>query len=199
MQNKKLLLVVGLMIGIVLISMSFVSAVEDKRGTFKKDQNSTLFQLCDDCTYVRIDSIQLPTKQMVYINQSMFKHQNSFDYYYTFSTIGDGYYNVCGDKGGVHDCEAIPYKVTPSGITNTLGFYIVILILTLGLIVLGYGIKDYWVIILGAFGLILFGLYVLFFGLAGMEDPVYTWGIGIIILMLGAYFGARVAMDQIEL
>jgi len=193
---KSKLLMFAVMFSIVLIGISFVMAQEVP--TFKKDQNSTLFQICDDCTYVYLDSIQLPTKQMIFINQSMFKNQNSFEYYYTFSSIGDGNYNVCGDKGGVHKCEAIPYNVTGSGITDTIGFYIIILILTLGLVILGYSIQDVWVIILGAFGLVLFGLYILFYGIVGMEDNVYTWGIGIITLMLGAYFMTRASLEQIQ-
>ena len=193
-MNKKIIFT--LMLGIFLFSFAFVSAGE--LGTFKKDKNSTLFQLCDDCTYVILDSIELPTKKMLFLNETMYKNRNSFNYYYTFSDIGDGHYNVCGDKNGKHQCEAIPYKVTPSGISDTLGFYILILVIVTGLIIFGYKVEDYNLIILGSFGLILFGLYILFYGLAGMKDPVYTWGIGIIILMVGVYFGTRAGLEQLQ-
>ncbi len=41
------------------------------------------------------------------------------------------------------------------------------------------------------------GLYILFFGLDGIRDPVYTWAIGIIILMLAAYISLRSAYELI--
>ena len=182
---------------VAIMSIGFVAASDV--ATFTKDKSSTLFQLCDSCTYINITSIELPSKQIVPINELMTKNYSTYSYTYTFSEIGDGHYNVCGDKGGGYECESIPYTVTGSGISDTIGFYIVIIILTFGLIILGYAIQDYWVIILGAFGLILFGLYILFYGISGMEDAVYTWGIGIIILMLGAYFGTRAALEQLEL
>jgi len=193
MDNKKIFAITFIMMfSIFLVSASGVA-------TFKKDQQSDLFQICDDCTYVNLTSIVLPDKQIVSVNELMTKDFNTFNYTYTFSQIGDGNYNVCGDKGGTLKCEAIPYTVTGSGITDTIGFYIVVIILSLGLVILGYGIKDIWVVILGSFGLFLLGLYILFFGIAGMEDGIYTWGLGIITLMLGAYFGTKAGMENLDL
>ena len=157
-------LMFGLMICMALIAVPLVSA--EDISTFKKDQLSNLFQICDTCTYVTLDSIELPTKQLVNLNGSMVKDGNSFYYNYTFSNIGDGHYNVCGDKDGSLQCESIPYTVTGSGVTGTVGFYVIILLLTLGIVVIGYKVEDPWVIILGAFGMFLFGLYILFFGIA---------------------------------
>jgi hypothetical protein len=45
--------------------------------------------------------------------------------------------------------------------------------------------------------MVLFGLYILFFGIVGVKDTVYTWGIGLIILMLGAYFGIKATLEKI--
>jgi len=193
-MNKKYLMLVFLF---ALVLIPIVNATGGV-ATFKKDQPSTIYQLCDTCTYVNVSSIELPTKQVVSINSAMVKSGSSFLYNYTFSNVGDGHYNVCGDKGGSYKCESIAYTVTGTGITGTIGFYIIILILTLGLIIIGYSVEDVWIIILGSFGMILFGLYILFFGIAGMEDAVYTWGLGIITLMTGAYFGVRASLEQLN-
>jgi len=99
----------------------------------------------------------------------------------TYSYSNEGYYNI-----------------TPSGFTGTLGFYILILILSFGVIILGFGLQDAVIVILGSFGLYFIGLYILFFGLDGMKDPVYTWAIGLIILMLAAYISIRSAVELLN-
>jgi len=89
------------------------------------------------------------------------------------------------------------YNITPSGFSGTLGFYILIFILSFGIIIFGFYLKDAPVVILGSFGLYFVGLYILFYGLDGIKDPVYTWAIGIIILMLAAYISIRSAYELI--
>jgi len=89
------------------------------------------------------------------------------------------------------------FEVTPTGFTGTLGFYILILILSFGIIIFGYVAQDGWVAILGAFGFILMGLFMLLFGIDGIKDSVYTYGISIITIMVGSYIGIRAAIDQI--
>jgi len=37
----------------------------------------------------------------------------------------------------------------------------------------------------------------MFNGIDGIKDPVYTWGLGIITLMLGAYFSIRASIETI--
>jgi len=98
----------------------------------------------------------------------------------TYSYSNEGYYNI-----------------TPSGFSGTLGFYILIFILSFGIIIFGFYLKDAPIVILGSFGLYFVGLYILFYGLDGIKDPVYTWAIGIIILMLAAYISIRSAYELI--
>ena len=89
------------------------------------------------------------------------------------------------------------YNITPSGILGTLGFTFIILILSLGIMALGFMLKDAPIVILSSFGLYFVGLYTLFFGIDGIKDPVYTWAIGIIVLMLAAYISVRSAYELI--
>lgn len=103
----------------------------------------------------------------------------------------------CNSSNTIGD-NKYTFEVTPSGFIGTTGFYILILILSLGLIILGLSIKDGWTVLLGSMGGILFGLFILLYGIEGIKDNVYTWGIGIITIMSSAYIGIRAALDQIE-
>ena len=98
-------------------------------------------------------------------------------------------------KGGFLEYN---FDVTPSGIDMNNGLYFLIIILSVGFIILGYYVKDAWVVVLGSFGMVLFGLFVLFYGIGGVKDTVYTWGIGVITLMLGAYFGIKGSLETLE-
>lgn len=189
---KKIFLLMFL--GIFLFS--FASAI-DNIGTFKEGSNINLIQVCDSCTYVNLTTIILPNGQSQFYNTSMAK--DGYNYYtgYNLTQIGDYSYVVCGDKDGGFKCETFTFESTPSGFTGTLGFYILILILSLGVMILGFAIKDEWVTILGAFGFVLLGLFILLFGIDGMKDTAYTYGIGIITIMVGGYIGIRSGMEQI--
>ena len=89
------------------------------------------------------------------------------------------------------------FEVTPTGFIGTLGFYLLLLIISLMLIVIGYSVEDEWLIILGAFGFILLGLFILLYGLVEIKDSAYTYGFGIITMMAGAYFAVRGALSKL--
>jgi len=84
-----------------------------------------------------------------------------------------------------------------SGFVGSLGFYIILLILSLGIIILGYSVEDEWIIMLGAFGLLLLGLFIILYGLVGIKDDAYTYSFGIITMLLGAYFAVRAGLQKI--
>lgn len=136
-------------------------------------------------------------------SKSMTKNANGYDYEVyissgNFSRLGThGYYLWCNSTYFGGEVKGL-FEVTPDGLTGALGFLIIWLILSLGIILLGYYAEDNWVVILGAFVLILFGLYTLFYGINGVKDTVYTWGIGIVTIMLGVYFGIRGAIESLN-
>jgi len=121
-----------------------------------------------------------------------------WNYTTTFTEIG--IYKVmmsCGDGTYAYSEEG-EYNITPSGFVGTLGFYLIILVLSLGIMILGFALRDAVIVILSSFGLYFVGLYILFFGIDGFRDPVYTWAIGIIVLMLAAYISVKSALELIE-
>jgi len=130
--------------------------------------------------------------------QTQAQGDGSFNYTTMFTEIG--IYKVimvCGD-GTYSYSEEGEYNITPSGFVGSLGFYFIILILSLGIMILGFALRDAIIVILSSFGLYFVGLYILFFGIDGFRDPVYTWAIAIIILFLAAYISLKSALEMIE-
>ncbi|MFP4457154.1 MAG: hypothetical protein ACLFPS_05785 [Clostridia bacterium] len=192
-------ILMSLMLCLVLIS--FVNA-ESSGGILKGKQFDCiqLPQECADCSYVKITTITKPDLTQESIQASMTKDSSSFNYTYcNTEQIGNYQYCTIGDVSGTDTVVCKDFSITPSGYNWSVGFYIVILILSIGIIVLGYWTQDAWIVMLGSFGLVLVGLFVLFYGIADVKDNVYTWGIGIITLMLGAYFGIKASLEKLDL
>lgn len=186
---------------LILMSLFITMVSAENIGTFKLGTNVEITNYCASgtCTYVNLSSIKFPDSSMLYINQAMTKNGNNYNYTFNGTTaIGEYTFVTCGNPDGVLYCDSDTFTVTPNGFVNSPLFYIIFIVLAIGLIVLGYSVEDYWLIILGGFVAILFGLYIIIYGLAGMKDTVYTWGIGIIVIMVGAYFGIRAAMETLE-
>lgn len=190
-MNKKILL--------VLIGLTLVSSVMalDSLGTYTQNECLNISQMCSSCSYVEISSVTTNRDSGLISNVDM-DYYGSGEWRYEFcDTSYIGRYDVKGqgDINGIDENFAVYFEVTPNGLGQNLGFYIIWILLSIGIIVLGYYSQDQWVVILGAFVLVLFGLYVLFYGIVGIKDAVYTWGIGIVTLMLGLYFGIRGSME----
>ena len=117
----------------------------------------------------------------------------------TFTTTEIGIYQVdmtCLD-GILNGAETMYFEITGSGFNDTFGFYIMVLIFSVGVMVLGFWKQDAIIVILGSFGLYFLGLYILINGLAGFRDPIYTWSSGIITLFLAAYISSRSSYELI--
>jgi hypothetical protein len=192
MKNKLMLV---MLLGMFLIS--FTSAL-DSLGTFKQNQQINITQICNDATYITISSVSYPNSSKA-IGQVNMTSLGSGEFYIQFTnTSTNGRYDVRGVSDGCDKVFATYFEITPSGFVGTLGFYIIILILSLGLIILGYAVEDAWVVILGGMGFVLFGLFVYIYGINGMKDTAYTYGFAIITIMLGAYFSVRGALQKMD-
>jgi len=187
-----------MLMGIFLFCIVVVSATSNL-GTFKSRECISLYQLCDNCTYVNISSVMYPDSTVESINENMTK--NGVNYNYTYcNTLQDGIYiyNVCGDKDGTLTCENITFEINPTGSQKNPTFYFIILLLSAGVIVLGFFMKDAPITIFGTFGLYFLGLYILFYGIDGIKDGVTTWAFGLITLGLAFYISARSAYELID-
>jgi len=187
------------MLGMFLLTL--VSAVETE--TYKVNTPINLQFLCQidnaipsaSATF-NISITDQEGNNVVTNNLTQALGSGEFNYTYTFFKVET--YTVkmfCSDGSSSYSSEG-KYNITPSGYTQTLGFYFLILILSIGIIVFGYLIEDEWVVMLGSFVMIFFGLYILFYGIDGLKDLTYTWAIGIIILMMGVYFTIRAGFEK---
>ena len=133
-----------------LFLLTLVSAEQSNLGTIKVNTCFDLYQTCDDCSYVNLTNIKYPNGNIESFNWVMTKTNQNFNYTFcNTSAIGDYTYTVAGDKGGVYSTEVIGFSVSPSGFVGTLGFYVLILILSAGVIVLGFSKDDAPLVILG--------------------------------------------------
>jgi len=193
---KKIYLTI--ILGIFLL-LGSVSAL-DNYPTIKQNDCINLQQICASCSYVNISSISNRENYSLISNVEMNYYGNGEWRYEFCNTSFIGEYDVKGqgDINGVDEGFATRFEVTPTGIEGNLGFYIILLILSLRIIILGFVAQDTWVAILGSFGLIIMGLFMLLYGINGMKDVVYTYSISIITIMLGAYIGIRAAVETLE-
>lgn len=195
-MNKKILIFIALAFMLVL---PMVAA--ENIGSYKQNQEMQITNYCSDgtCSYMNLSSITIPNGTKVNYNIEMTKNVQDFNYTYTPTLIGEYEFNTCGNPSGNVICDSDTFDVTPSGFVGTLGFYILILILSLGIMILGFSLSDGWIVIMGSFGFVLLGLFILLYGIDGMKDTAYTYGIGIITIMVGAYIGVRSAIEQMDL
>lgn len=204
---NKMIFVSGLLLLVGILFVGLVSATPS--FTFKQYNTINLKIPCYDsnnslCAITTVCKISVgnPLQQYIVTGETMASMGNGI---YNYSVAGSnlsilGEYPTtvsCTDVYGENGFSSFSFEVTPSGVTKTLGFYFLIIIISAGLIILGFAIKDNWVVVLGGFALVLVGLYTLFYGIDIIKDPTYTWGLGIILLMAGAYFGVRGSFEAL--
>jgi hypothetical protein len=200
MKDKRLIyLMLSILIGFIIFSgISLVNAQD-----YLPHKQRTSFDLIvssNNATQCNWTYIQYPDGSKINYNKVMTKIGNDFNYTINsnnFTQLGSNCMGISCYDGVNYETGSVCREVTPSGFIGTLGFYILILVLSFGIIILGLSLQDAPIVILGSFGLYFIGLYILFYGLVGMKDLTYTWGIGLIILGLAFYISVKSAWELI--
>jgi hypothetical protein len=194
MINKTLLTLLVL----TLFSLTFISAGASSLDDVAQFDCVSLSQKYANSTYSNVTTLTYPNGTQQVVNWAM-SGSNGIWYYNFCDTSQIGSYEYCTrtDVDGEDVDVCIDFEVTPDGFSNNVGFYFLILILSGGLVVFGLGMKDAIITILGSFGLYFISLYILFNGIAGMKDPIYTWAIGLILLGLAMYISIRSTYELI--
>ncbi len=191
MKSSRILLTL-----MIITFLSFNVSALDTMKPATLNQEYTIEQTCASCTFVNVTVSN--TDGIIFSNIGMADNGSGvWIYKFTPTQVGRHDAKGVGDINGETTSFASSFQVEAGGLTGTLGFYFIILILSAGAIVLGFYINDPWVVVLGGFGLIFVGLFTMFNGIDGIKDPIYTWGLGIITLMLGCYFSIRAAAETI--
>lgn len=118
----------------------------------------------------------------------------------SFNLPDIGIYQIdmtCCD-GALCGAETFYAEVTGSGFNDTVWFYVIVILLSFGVMVLGFILLDPPIVILGTFGLYFLGIYILLNGIVGIKDLVTTWAIGIIVLGLAGYISIKSAWEIIN-
>jgi len=188
--NKVMIMMLGMILLITMIGMASASLGEFKQNT---------------CVPIRVlancSSINLTEVDGVTINKVMTKQGQTFNYSYcSTSKIGTYAYswnNPCVDCSS-NDCGN-SFEITPSGFKDTLGFYIILLVIGIGLIGLGFATKDYWFVFAGGISFMLIGLYSINYGIAGQRDMFITWGLGLFEIFMGGYLTIKAGLGASDI
>ena len=193
MSNKFILIIL-----LLLCLTTTVNAEVQTLGTFKQNTCVNLIQTCSNCSYSNISSVIAPNSASLLGQVVMTKISNVYNYSFcSTSQIGSYIVNGISDVDGSQVVWAYDFQITPSGSNNNPNFYYIIFIASLGVVILGFVLKNAPIVILGSFGMVYLGLYIILFGINGIKDTVYTWGWGIIILAVAGYIGIKSAYEMI--
>jgi len=175
----------ALLFGIFLITLASASS---NLGVFKQNDCISLYQLCDNCTYVNVTSVTYPNSTLVSINALMTKVGVDYNYTFCNTTVnGDYSYKVCGDKSGTFQCEVIYFNITPTGDNRGFGIFLVLVFASMIMFTAAYLLDFEWGIFLSGVLFILSGVYSMIYGIGDLAD-LYTRGVAIVCIGLGLIF-----------
>ena len=131
---------------------------------------------------------------------SNLKASNNVTYHNaTFYVSNNGLHQVdmiCVD-GGLKGAATFWMEITGDGLHNTIWFYLLIIVFSFGVMILGFYLVDAPIVILGTFGLYFLGIYILMYGIVGVKDMTTTWGLGLVVLGLAFYISTKSAYELI--
>lgn len=196
-KNRFIFLVTSLFL--VIFFNSFAEADQPQVGPFQQNKNAILTQVCDNCTYVNITTVQLPRNGgIVTINSAMTKTGQTYNYTFTqTSSLGDYIYTTCGNPDGVLTCQSVDFLVTPSGSQNILGLFILVIVGIYSIAFIGFFGRNIWVSIFGGMAMIILGLFTLNNGIDIFRNTiteVFSWT----TIGLGAFFSIYPGMELIR-
>jgi len=142
-----------------------------------------------------------PEGNLIVNNQEMSRNLSTFNYTLTPTQtfiLGQYEFLVTCTDGTDSAASDLTFKITPSGFMENSFFLIVIVILSAGVIILGFRLADPPLVVLGSFGLYFLGIYILFNGILGVKDLITTWAIGLIVLGVAMYISIKSAWELIN-
>lgn len=179
-------------IGLLIIMLSSISAeVQELPDKAKPGECIQLRQSYKNSTYSNLTKIVYPIdNRLDYVGALMEDHGGEYNYTFCDTTqIGKYEYCTCTDVDGepcVTSCAS--FEVTPSGLSSTIGFYAIFLVIIILIFLLGFYLENNWIMTLGSFLVIVLGFFVIINGIDVLKDTRTTWAIGLIVWAIGIYF-----------
>lgn len=145
------------------------------------------------CNY----TMYFPNKTIFIDNQPATNQVAYHNYSIAFYTLGIHQVDmVCCDTIGC-GAETFYAQITPTGDNTLLGLYILLIVLSYGLIIFGISKQDITLTLLGSFGLYFFGIWMIVNGLDIYKNWM-TGGFGILTLATAFYVSARTVLELLQ-
>ena len=148
-------------------------------------------------------TIKDPANKVLVAYQPMINNISIQEHQYTLrhtntSLLGTYDYCISANVTGQNKTSCFNFQITPTGETNLLGFFILIILIVYGIIVFGVWKQDITITLLGTFAMYFLGIYMLFFGLDIIKNYL-TDAFAIITLGIAGYFSIRMAMEYMDI
>lgn len=191
---KKILFIIP----ILILLIGVVSAEQQSLGVFKAGQCIQLKQTCANCTAVNVTSVLAPNGVQMIGNGIMTKSGTEYNRTFCNTTqIGEYTYNTLGNPDGIFTVQPVSFTITPSGNSNMLGLFIIVIAIIYAIGFLGFFGKHVWVSMLGGMAMIALGIYTINNGIDMFRTQiteVFSW----VTIGIGAIFALVAGIDLIQ-
>lgn len=129
----------------------------------------------------------------------------SLDYDYQFNVSATNFSNMNHYYYFIQ-CNSTNYGGYSSNIlyinqyswVSTLGFYCIFLTIIFLIFLIGFKLKNAWIMTLGSILVLILGFFIIINGIDVIKDTSTTWAIGIIVWALGIYFMYLSVEEQLK-
>jgi hypothetical protein len=190
---KKIFLILLVCIALIGVTSAAIEQIDVPQRDCAR-----LIQSISNVTFCNITEILYPNLSIA-LETDVEMTKDGSRYNYSFCDTGTlGIHIISGVCGNTTNQNTFDYHLeVTTGFIGSLGFYVIIISIVALLFILGFSIKDPYIIIMGSFGLTFLALMFLFYGIDGWRDPVYTWAITLILLVTAGYIAVRTSMDTL--
>jgi hypothetical protein len=182
---------------ILLITIPLISSVS--LGTFKTNDCVNLIQTCSNCTYANITSVIYPNSSVALSNVVMTKDGTYYNYSFCRTSLNGLYIATgFGDPDGSINVWNYDFNVTPAGgAERNTTFFIIIILIALGLILISFIFKNYIFAFFGGLTFLICGVYGMIYGYGDVTTN-FTRMISLILLGLGAIVTILSGLDLLQ-
>ena len=187
-------LFIALLVCMILLG-GMGSAVIQEIDPIKVGSCINLPQLEHNSSYQNLTYILKPDGNIDLISKYMAK--NGYSYNYTFCNnwlIGTYTVNGCSDLS----CWNYKYSVTPSGFKELGIFLFAFMAIILFIYLIGFKLQNAWIMGLGSILVLIFGFFIIKFGVDIIKDTQTTWAIGLVVWAIGIYSLYLSAEEQLK-
>lgn len=199
MKTKNYLSFLLLAIVFLCFLSPIISAEIQTLGTAKQNVCIDLKQSYYNSTFTNITGIQYPNKTSLAVNYKMTR-DNFGNYNYTFcgtQDLGEYIVTTTTDVDGINTNVQYNFQITPTGDNNNLGFYIMITIIIIGILIFGVATRNIPITLIGGMITMAWGVYIGFNGFDVFKNSA-TEVLSVGIVALGAVWVGIAGLEYFD-